>query len=77
MGVVEVAAGVTVVVPDTATAEVAGAEMVAAAVMVAVSMVCKVLYKDTTTVKIRVQIHFFWGGVAWEGGPVLPVWLTG
>lgn len=47
------AAGFAVVVADMATAEVAGAEMVAAAVIVAVCIVCKVLHKDTPTVKIR------------------------
>lgn len=48
----EVAAGVAEVVADTAPAEVAGAEMVASAVIVAVWTVCKVLYKDTPAVKI-------------------------
>lgn len=48
----EVAAGVAEVEADTAPAEVAGAEMVASAVMVAVCTVCRVLYKDTPAVKI-------------------------
>lgn len=59
VGVVEVAAGVAVVVVDTATAEVAGAEMVAAAVMVAVCTACKVLHKNTSTVISKNTIH--WG----------------
>lgn len=56
-GVVEVAAGVAVVVADMATVEVAGAEMVGAAVMVAVCTACKALHKDTPTVKIRHTAH--------------------
>lgn len=51
LGVVEVAAGVAVVVADMATAEVAGAEMVADCT------VCKVLYKYTPAVNIRDTVH--------------------
>lgn len=57
LGVVEVAAGVAVVVADMATAEVAGAEMVAAAVMVADCTVCKVLCKYTPTVKTKDTVY--------------------
>lgn len=67
-------AGVAAAVEDVATAEVAGAEMVAAPVMVTVCGACKFLYNYTPTVTIRDTIH---GGVNRKVGQLAPVWLAG
>lgn len=67
VGVVEVAAGVAVVVADMATVQVAGAEMVAACI---VGKVCKgQSHCEKQEYNTCRKSH--------EGGAVSPVWLAG